>query len=108
MGWFWGSSETPSDAIDKLDPGLREFLEDETPRESKLQPSRSTPTSLQILQERTKQAQEAQRPAAAQTQHRDGPAVPRESLFQDGRYAHLWKDYRPLTAVEEATKTDQE
>ncbi|KAJ4297251.1 hypothetical protein N0V88_004169 [Collariella sp. IMI 366227] len=35
-------------------------------------------------------------------------SVPSESLYQDGRYAHLWKTYRPLAAIEADTKSDNE
>jgi len=34
--------------------------------------------------------------------------VPSQSLYPDGRYAHLWTTYRPLAEVENETKTDQE
>lgn len=34
--------------------------------------------------------------------------LPRESLYQDGRYAHLWKQYRPQNELEAAGKSDNE
>nr|CDP23006.1 Putative protein of unknown function [Podospora anserina S mat+] len=36
------------------------------------------------------------------------PPSPPESLFPDGRYAHLWKTYTPQSTIEAATKTDHE
>ncbi|KAL8648467.1 MAG: hypothetical protein Q9226_005981, partial [Calogaya cf. arnoldii] len=36
------------------------------------------------------------------------PVVPPESLYQDGRYAHLWSSYRSRGEIESETKTDQE
>lgn len=46
--------------------------------------------------------------AAEKSPGQDAGAVPAESLYQDGRYAHLWKTYRPLAEVENETKTDTE
>jgi len=36
------------------------------------------------------------------------PTVPPESLYPDGRYAHLWSTYRPLSTLESSGKSDQE
>jgi hypothetical protein len=41
-----------------------------------------------------------------QTNHPIG--VPHESLYKDGRYAHLWKTYKPYAAIEAETKSDHE
>ncbi len=37
-----------------------------------------------------------------------GGGVPAQSLYPDGRYAHLWRTYRPQAVIEQAAKTDQE
>lgn len=102
MGWlpsiFGGDSS--SDPISKLDPKLREFLDKESPvkyNKSKAQPaapSSATPPTTQ----------DAAPPVADSTNN----TVPSESLYQDGRYAHLWKNYRPLAQIEEETTTEQE
>lgn len=34
--------------------------------------------------------------------------MPPESLYPDGRYAHLWRTYKPLSVIEAETKSDQE
>ena len=34
--------------------------------------------------------------------------MPPESLYPDGRYAHVWRTYRPLSAIENESKSDQE
>ena len=36
------------------------------------------------------------------------PVVPRESLFPDGRYAHLWKTYQSYSTIESSHQTDQD
>lgn len=90
MGWFWGDSN--NDPVKKLDPGLREYLEQETPDKYVPAPDvkqpASTPTQLPESQESTDTSK---------------PKVPAASLFQDGRYADLWKTYKPPAAVEENT-----
>lgn len=101
-GWFGGSSSGDSDPLRRLDPKLREFLEKESPIKYS---TTTTPTAAahQPTQSPSKQPQRPQ-PAAQQFD----PAVPPQSLYQDGRYAHLWKTYRPLSAVEAETKSDHE
>ncbi|KAH0396465.1 hypothetical protein KCU89_g9279, partial [Aureobasidium melanogenum] len=34
--------------------------------------------------------------------------APPQSLFQDGRYAHLWKNYRPQEEIEQASRSESE
>lgn len=91
MGWFWGKSQ--EDPVKKLDPGLREFLEQETPDKyepvSNLKQPASSPTQPPT---------QAQIPE--QTEEKDFK-LPAASLYQDGRYAHLWKTYKPLAEQEE-------
>ncbi|EHK40335.1 hypothetical protein TRIATDRAFT_230830 [Trichoderma atroviride IMI 206040] len=95
MGWlpsiFGGDAPNP---LGKLDPKLREFLEKESP--VKYIPNQpTTPTRRQDA------------PAAVESRA-EPAAVPSASLYQDGRYAHLWKNYRPLAEVEEETSTDHD
>jgi hypothetical protein len=95
MGWlpsiFGGDAPNP---LGKLDPKLREFLEKESP--VKYIPNQTTtPTRRQDA------------PAAVESRA-EGAAVPSASLYQDGRYAHLWKNYKPLAEVEEETSTDHD
>ncbi|CAK7202571.1 hypothetical protein SEUCBS139899_005295 [Sporothrix eucalyptigena] len=105
MGWFdglfGGGSSSGSDPLAKLDPKLREFLEKESPLkyQQKQEPQQPPP---QPVQPSTQQ----QRPSSSSESSQ--PVVPAESLYQDGRYAHLWKTYRPLEAVEADTKTEHE
>ncbi|PON30684.1 hypothetical protein TGAM01_v200104 [Trichoderma gamsii] len=95
MGWlpsiFGGDAPNP---LGKLDPKLREFLEKESP--VKYIPNQTTtPTRRQDA------------PAAVESRA-EAATVPSASLYQDGRYAHLWKNYRPLAEVEEETSTDHD
>ncbi|OAA46940.1 hypothetical protein NOR_02576 [Metarhizium rileyi] len=105
MGWFSSifGSEKQSDPLGKLDPKLREFLEKESP--VKYTPTNRTPaTPSPTPQPQTTGAQEANK-----TDHAlDKSAVPSESLYQDGRYAHLWKNYRPLAQIESESATDHD
>lgn len=102
MGWWhslWGSNTT-DDPLQKLDPKLREYLEKESPvkysaAEAQQQSQSPYPSTT------TKTTEYGQ-----QQQHES--TVPKESQFQDGRYAHLWKNYRPLAEIEAETKSDQE
>lgn len=99
MGWLWGSSDTtPSGAA--LDPSLRSFLEKEAPSGPKpsLPPKKPAADAAKPAEPSQNAAQEA--PAA--------PAVPSQSHFQDGRYAHLWKNYTPQNILEDRSKSDQD
>ncbi|KAI1334394.1 hypothetical protein F5Y15DRAFT_401765 [Xylariaceae sp. FL0016] len=107
MGWWdslWASGSSADDPLRKLDPKLREFLEKESPVKysSANPPSTQQPTSPAV-------APSSAIEAATREEGADGkPVVPRESQFQDGRYAHLWKTYKPLAQIEAETKSDHE
>ncbi|KAF2815226.1 uncharacterized protein BDZ99DRAFT_459156 [Mytilinidion resinicola] len=105
MGW-WGSSSngdgsSQNDAIGKLDPSLREFLDKESTVEYTPKPPSPTP------KEPILSAPPDPIPSPPKTEE-SKPKVPRESLFPDGRYAHLWKNYEPLSSIEARGKSDQE
>lgn len=79
------------DPLQDLDPKLREFLKKESPvklDEKKPASKNVTTTSASASSGET--------------------TVPKESLFQDGRYAHLWKSYRPINEIENEYKSDEE
>jgi hypothetical protein len=98
MGW-WPSflgGEQANDPLGKLDPQLREFLERESPVKYKSQSAAPAPAP-EIASREIPRADEDES---------SKPAVPAASLYQDGRYAHLWKTYRPLSQVEAETATD--
>ncbi|KAI1426785.1 hypothetical protein F5Y12DRAFT_741208 [Xylaria sp. FL1777] len=104
MGWWeslWASSASAEDPLRKLDPKLREFLEKESP------------VKYNSGGGNAPQAQESQKPAEStpsipKDEDSSEFKVPKESQFQDGRYAHLWKSYRPLAQIEAETKSDHD
>ena len=89
MGWFWGDNK--SDPVKKLDPGLREFLEQETPDKYVPAPDLKQPSPTPAPAH-SPDSQEADEPSK--------PNVPAASLYQDGRYADLWKTYKPPSNVD--------
>jgi hypothetical protein len=106
--WLWGDKSSSTDPIKDLDPSLREFLEKETPKpQTQTQKPKEKPSWLSRVEPQAPQ-QQAPPPPAQALPHPDTPTVPKESLFQDGRYAHLWKSYRPLSEQEEAGKDTTE
>lgn len=101
MGWLWGSStRTDDDPLKDLDPSLREFLAKESP--VKYRPVAPPPE-----QQRSKPSLSVS-PEVQSSSEEGDRKVPTQSQYQDGRYAHLWKTYRPLEDVENEIKTDQE
>ncbi|KAK5663441.1 hypothetical protein OQA88_3870 [Cercophora sp. LCS_1] len=100
-GWFGGSSSNAqSNPLASLDPKVREFLNKESP----VKYSAESDLEAELKQQR----EQEQRERAQRQKERDEAKVPSQSLYQDGRYAHLWKTYRPLAAVEAESKSDHE
>lgn len=116
MGWFWGSSSpapngNTNDPYSKLDPALRDFLEKESPL--KYKDTAPKPPSDAAVEPDYRAQLGLDKPGLTQeTQNApprpNQPAVPPESLYQDGRYAHLWKTYRPEAEIQSASKSDQD
>ena len=113
MGWWdslWPSSTSgESDPLRNLDPKLREFLEKESP--VKYNPGDAKPSESPGSTGTRTDQHKHDRESGSEQKQKEGqqePVVPKESQFQDGRYAHLWKTYRSLTQVEAETKTDHE
>ncbi|KAH6650624.1 hypothetical protein F5144DRAFT_556835 [Chaetomium tenue] len=105
MGWFdgwFGSDNSGSDPLGRLDPKLREFLEKESP----VKYSNNNNPSSQPQQQPQPPPSSDQKPTT--TSPTGTPQPPPESLYPDGRYAHLWKTYRSLATVEAETKSDNE
>lgn len=113
MGWFWGTSKpegATNDPYSKLDPALRDFLEKESPLKYKdtlpgqqpQQPEQDYRAQLGLDTPGITQDNQNAPPK------QNRPAVPPESLYQDGRYADLWKTYRPEKEIASASKSDQD
>ncbi|TVY58933.1 hypothetical protein LCER1_G000777 [Lachnellula cervina] len=105
MGWFWGSSDDANksqDALRDLDPSLRDFLKKESP----IKYDTSNPPAAP--QERPQAPEPKAAAPISKPDENAPPGVPKASLYQDGRYAHLWKTYRPQAEVEAEGKSDQE
>ncbi len=110
MGWFsgwFGSNDSPAtssnnDPLRDLDPTLRDFLEKESPvkYQTSAPPPRPPPQPAPVPT--------SEQPSTNDTTSTTAPAVPPESLYQDGRYAHLWSSYKSRGEVEAASKSDQE
>lgn len=115
MGWLWGSGDDApaSDPYAKLDPALREFLERESPlkyhdTKPKSPNARAAPSSDAAPNTYRSQLDRSTSNSDHSDLANDRPTVPPESLFQDGRYAHLWKNYRPQGEIEAVGSTDQD
>ncbi|PYH98218.1 hypothetical protein BO71DRAFT_395512 [Aspergillus ellipticus CBS 707.79] len=93
MGWFWESSNK-DDPVKKLDPGLREYLEHEAPK-------KYVPATLPSPQDASKPVDTQTGPSGSDEPSK--PTTPAASLFPDGRYAHLWKTYKPPREQEAST-----
>jgi hypothetical protein len=90
MVWPFGpSSGTTSDAPKKLDRDLQDFVDRESAKPSGDLKSRPLPSPPQQNSPQT-DSQKAEPTTAGKSK----PAPTPQSLFQDGRYAHLWGTYR--------------
>jgi hypothetical protein len=90
--------------LNKLDSSLRDFLEKESPSKqgNEEHESQSSSHNRKGKSEARQPHEEVQVPGA----NAAAPVAPPQSLYQDGRYAHLWKTYQNYEALENAGKTD--
>lgn len=122
MGWLWSDptpAGSPGDAYSKLDPALKEYLNKESPvkYEDPLpishQAAKTASTSKDAAPNTFRSQLGIDTPGLSQQnqdsapQH-DRPEVPPESLYQDGRYAHVWKGYRSQHEIEQNGRSDQD
>ena len=110
MVWPWGSTddEKSQDPMRDLDPSLRDFLKKESPVKYRSSNPPSTEHAAPPPQKQPELASKARTTSAQHSEQKDERKVPPESLFQDGRYAHIWKHYRPQAEIENENKSDQE
>src|SRR5271170_4303471 len=91
MGWFWGGTSNKNDPTKSLPSDLKDFLADQQPR-----PYVPTePPSSKPAEQADKPAQ--QLPDTNKTF--EERLLPKESLFQDGRYKDIWKTYTPQDSI---------
>lgn len=116
MGWFGSSSSNDKtkpaseDPLSALDPELREFLKKESPvKYDTTNPSAPPIPRAEPKAQKAPAAAAAAPPSKTAEKETDIEAkLPAQSLFPDGRYAHIWKTYQPQAEAEAAAKSDQE
>lgn len=99
MGWFWGARNNQDDPTKGLKPDLKEFLEQQ-------QPKPYIPVQTSSSKPEDKSTTRPNLPDTNKT-FEDRP-LPKESLFQDGRYKDLWKTYVPQSEIVASTTTPVE
>jgi hypothetical protein len=113
MVWPWSSSSDGADdasnhdPLKKLDPSLKDFLNQESSKHDRPLSRPQAPPSNDSAPT-TYRAQAGLTRPDPNHEHENESVVPAQSLFPDGRYAHLWKDYRPQVEIEGAVKSDQD
>jgi hypothetical protein len=112
MGWFWGASDSnrsddsSKDPFRNLDPTLRDFLAKESPVKYS---SSNPPAHAQPAPSSASRTEQQPTPRNQSEDVADTAAqAPPQSLYKDGRYAHLWSTYQPQAEVEAAFKSDAE
>ncbi|KAI9652355.1 MAG: hypothetical protein M1831_006833 [Alyxoria varia] len=134
---LWNWMKGADDPLNDIDSDLRKFLQKQAPKEYKPSgraqppPSRSSPPdatraveeedesyrskiglgtgdTFQSAHEKHKAAKEYERETGERPNQRPEGTIPQESLFQDGRYAHLWKNFRSQAQLDQVGKSDQE
>ncbi|PQE15796.1 autophagy-related 6 protein [Rutstroemia sp. NJR-2017a BBW] len=112
MGWLWGSSDgddknNNKDPLKNLDPSLREFLAKESPVKYESVKPTDTPAQGSSTSTSPPPVTNATSTTSANEDSAQS-SVPAQSLYKDGRYAHLWKTYQPQVEIETAAKSDSE
>lgn len=99
MSWFWGKKKE-DDPTKSLDSDLKQFLDSQQPRPY---------TTVDQTKTDTAKAQEPEdlKPKTRAELSPDERALPAQSLYQDGRYKHLWKTYVPQSDYEVETSPAQ-
>jgi len=110
MSWFWGnkSNSNSKDALNNLDPSLREFLDKESKTRQQQQQQQPTQLPQEAPSYRSQIGITEDQPSQPTQSQTDENAAPPQSLFQDGRYAHLWKNYRSQEQIEQAGRSESE
>ena len=101
--WLWrDSSSSSKDPVEGLDSSLKEFLKDQRPAEYKPTAPTGESSGADGLGQ-TKSRREKDLPDTNKVY--EGRPLPKASLYQDGRYAHLWKTYTPESELVSASES---
>ncbi len=101
MPWFWGGSNQ-DDPTKSLDADLKQFLKEQQPKP--YVPVDAPPKEV----EAPKNFQSSQVSLPKSTEGFEERPLPKESLFQDGRYKDLWKTYVPQAELAATAATPVE
>lgn len=99
MSWFWGK-KSDQDPTKSLDQDLKQFLDSQ-------QPKPYVPAEPPRIEETNDTKSQKTEPPKSNNVADDRP-LPKESLFQDGRYKDLWKTYVPQNELVEVASTPTE
>lgn len=91
MSWFWGDKKKDEDPTKSLDSGLKQFLDSQQPRPY-------APPEKPVRKDASKIEKTEPVKPRAELPPEERP-LPKESLFQDGRYKDLWKTYIPQSEL---------
>ncbi|KAL9112484.1 MAG: hypothetical protein Q9227_003326 [Pyrenula ochraceoflavens] len=101
--WLWqGSSQSSKDPTKNLDPSLKEFLDQQKPSEYKPTPP---PDEQKTAEDPGAEAPNYVKELPDTNKIYDDRPLPKASLYQDGRYAHLWKTYTPESELVSASES---
>ena len=99
MPWsWWGPKSDTSNPTEALNPELKDFLETQQPRPYKPADAPKVAQAPVVAPPAKDEPPDAEK---VYNEH----SVPAESLYQDGRYAHLWKTYTPQGEITRVTKS---
>lgn len=90
MNWFWGK-KSEQDPTKSLDSDLKQFLDSQ-------QPKPYTPAEQPRVQTPEVPKPVKVEPSKPEVKPEDKP-LPKESLYQDGRYKDIWKTYVPQSEL---------
>ena len=101
MPWFWGGNNQ-DDPTKSLDADLKQFLKEQQPKPY---------VPIEVPSREAEEPKKVKGPPdslPATTEGFEERPLPKESLFQDGRYKHLWKTYVPQAEIAAAAATPVE
>ncbi|KAG8625100.1 hypothetical protein KVT40_006851 [Elsinoe batatas] len=112
MGWLWNSKPS-DDGYDILDAKTKALLDKEAPKPQSSPPpaiaSQTAQPPPKSYSERVGLTNPLDKPTSPSSSESDTSlTVPPQSLYQDGRYSHLWKTYTPSTSAPSPTASQDQ